>query len=166
MLTLKETSQTRRVAAACAAAVLAVVALSLGQGGDRSFLAGDQLHLTAPAPLALVSLPFDITWETPGHAASRYAVFVDLRPIAPGHGLRDLATTQCKRVPSCRPTADYLQGLGVYLSATNHISVVYLAQLAGTASREPHPVHTATVVRMNDAGRRVGDSAWQVQFRA
>ena len=54
----------------------------------------------------------------------------------------------------------------MYVTTANHVSVVYLARLAGAARREPHPVHMATVVRMNKAGRRVGDLAWQVQFRA
>lgn len=156
----------RRLGLALAVPVVAVVVVSLGQGGARSFRLSNQLVITAPPPLTVVSTPFSISWRTGGSTSGHYAVFVDLGPIAPGHSLRDLATQECKRVRSCQPTASYLQGLGVYLTSGDEAIVVYLAPSSGVASREPHPVHTATVVELDAAGRRVGDVAWQVQFRA
>lgn len=146
----------------CAIA-LAVAGL---ETGSRSFVADQGLHITSPAPLATVSVPFTMAWSGPHKAGRRYGVFVDSTPIAPGRSLRDMATQQCKRLPGCQPSASYLAGLGVYVSSSDQLTVPTLEPVGGVAGREGHPVHTARVVVLDFSGRRVGDAAWEVEFRA
>ncbi len=155
-------------------AVVPLLGLTLATAcgaGSRSFVADDTVRITSPAPLTTVTVPFAISWSAPA-GPDRYAVFVDLPPIGPGSSLKSLATQQCKSIPSCWPDPSYLAGLGVYLSggptgggAT--VQVGQLIALRGVGAREVHPVHLATIVRLDPAGhRRVGDAAWQVEFRA
>jgi hypothetical protein len=132
---------------------------------SRAFFVDESVHITSPAPLTTVSAPFEVTWIATGSADRGYALFVDRSPIAPGHSVRDLATDQCKRLPNCQPDAGYLAGLGVFLTHSDEVTVPNLEPLAGTASREQHPVHTFTVVVMDSNGHRLGDAAWQGEFR-
>ena len=148
---------------ACLAVIGAAWLTSLASG---SLVSDQSLALTAPAPLTTVSPPFVVSWTTSGHRHSRFGVFVDQSPIAPGQTLRVLATTQCQREPGCRPDASYLAGLGVYVTSSDHVRVPVLQPLAGTDEQDAHPVHTVTVVLMNAQGRRIGEAAWQVEFRA
>ena len=154
---------TRKRAAVVAALVLA--AAGMAACGQTPFVADQTIHVLTPAPLATVSAPFVVSWTGAGLSDNRFAVFVDRTPIAPGHSLRDLATDQCKRQPGC-PGDVYLAGLGVFLTDSDRVTVPVLQPLAGgTASRQAHPVRTLTLVVMDAQGRRVGDSAWQVEFR-
>lgn len=157
-------------------AVAPLLGLTLGLAtacgaGSRSFVADDTVHITAPAPLTTVALPFAVSWSAPA-GSDRYAVFLDQPPIAPGSSLKSLATQQCRSQPACWPDPSYLAGLGVYLSAAPTrggvtVKVGQLVALRGAGAREAHPVHLATIVRLDPTGhRRVGDAAWQVEFRA
>jgi hypothetical protein len=151
---------------ASAVVVAALLALSIGQGGARSFTLDSTVRIVSPAPLSTVSQPSVIRW-TGGRRGEKFAVFVDLTPIGPGHNLRDLATPDCKQAPTCEPTADYLAGLGVFLTSSDEVTVPMLQPVGGVEGengRATHPVHTATVVEMNSADERVGDASWQVQF--
>lgn len=155
-------------------AVATVLGLTLATAcgaGSRSFVADDSVRITSPAPLTTVTVPFPISWSAPTGQA-RYAVFVDMAPIRPGTSLKSLATEQCKALPACWPDPSYLAGLGVYVSAGSTgggstVQVEQLVALRGAGARQAHPVHLATIVRLDPAGhRRVGDAAWQVEFRA
>lgn len=143
---------------------LLATALAGCSGAPITFSADQSVHITSPAPLATVSVPFQASWSTGGHAHARYAVFLDSAPMAPGSTLRQLAGTSCKDQVHC-PNAAFLAGIGVYLTASNRVVVPALPALAGTDGREPHPVHTLTIVAINAAGRRIGAGAWETEFR-
>jgi len=144
--------------------IVLVCMASLAGCGSRAFVANQSVHIVSPAPLATVTAPFVVTWTASERSDGGFAVFVDLSPIAPGHSLRDLASDQCKQQPGCL-NASYLAGLGVYLTRLDHVTIPALQPLAGTEGRQAHPVHILTVVMMDSGGRRVGDAAWQVEFR-
>jgi hypothetical protein len=133
-------------------------------GGPIDFSANQSLTITTPSPLAVVSLPLEAAWHVTGSSHDRYAVFVDRTPIAPGAQLRALAGTSCKHHAHC-PSASFLAGLGVYVTSSQGVSIPSLPDLGGTNGDEPQPVHTLTVVLVNSAGRRIGASSWQTEFR-
>ena len=145
--------------------LLSAVVLAGCAGSSRSFVADKSVSIVAPAPLATVSLPFTVSWTVSGVPPHSFAVFVDRRPIPPGHSLRDLASHQCRLQQSCRPDATFLATIGVYLTDSDVVTVSNLEPVGGTAGREPHPVHTATIVAIDAEGRRAHDAAWQVEFR-
>ena len=155
----------RVIAAACSALAIA------GCGtGSMSFRVDDSVHVTSPAPLITAVAPFQITWTAPS-GPDRYGVFVDIAPIAPGATMRSLATQDCKRIAACWPDPSYLAGLGVYVSdpalhGSGAVDVEQLVPLNGIGGSEAHPVHTATLVRLDPSGHtRIDDVAWQVEFR-
>lgn len=146
-----------------------VLAAGLSSCGG-SLVASQAVHITSPAPLTTVTSPFNASWTTSGGGHYRYAVFVDRVPIAPGHTMRDLALDECKRIPTCFPDATYLSGLGVYITSQDQLAVQTLPIVVGMEGNEHPPIHTLTVVLFSGqgattAGHRVGDAAWQVEFR-
>jgi hypothetical protein len=156
------------VVGGCVAVVLAVLLVAWTGGGARAFVA-KRVTITSPASLQIVSQPFTMRWTASGQRAGGYAVFVDISPIGPGHSMHQLATSNCKSIPGCEPSISYLNGLGVYLTSEDEVTIPTLVPLEGVEGKAKHPVHTATLVEMSSAGVggvRVGDQAWQVQFRA
>ena len=160
----------RRAAAAVRPVVVLVALAILGTiagcaTASRPFVEDDHLKITSPAPLDVVATPFDVSWTTSENGDRSFAVFVDVTPVPPGHELRDLADDQCKRVAGC-PDERYLAGLGVYVTTSDHVTVTRLPALGGTAGQADHPVHTITVIGLDDAGRRRGDAARTMEIRA
>ena len=150
--------------------VFAMVALvSFGWSGCGGSLVADRaVHVTAPAALSSVTTPFTATWTSSEKSTHRYAVFVDRLPIPPGHTLRDVALDQCKRQPSCYPDATYLAGLGIYLTADKSVTIPTLKVQGGLAGTEHPAFHNLTVVLFSGdgtTGHRVGEAAWEVEFR-
>jgi hypothetical protein len=148
-----------------AALAVAVVAVSACGG---SFRADTTVSITSPEPLTTVNVPFTTTWTSSAGPALRYALFVDKTPIPPGHTMRDLADTSCKRVPGCYPDPTLLAGLGVYLTRQNQFQIQTLPTAVGMTGHENPPIHTITIILFSGTGtkgHRVGDGAWQVEFR-
>jgi hypothetical protein len=157
----------RSVAVAASTVVLAAVTTMVATaGGARSLAANRSVYFTSPAPMEVVSAPFTVDWRGPTGPGHRYALFIDLSPVAPGQSLRTLATSQCQQQAACQPTTAYLEGVGVFVTSTDHVSVPALQPLSGPEGAQRHPVHTATLVELTASGLRAGDQAWQVQFRA
>ena len=152
--------------AASTAALVAVATLVATAGGARSLAAGRSVYFTSPAPMEVVSAPLRVRWQGPTGPGHRYALFIDLNPISPGQSLRTLATGQCQQQAGCQPTTAYLQGVGVFVTSSDHVTVPALQPLSGPEGAQEHPVHTATLVELTASGRRAGDQAWQVEFRA
>jgi len=147
---------------------LLVACLMALSGCGQSFVTDRSLHLTAPAPLSTVQTPFTVSWAAAGQPGSRYAVFVDRLPVRPGHTMRDVALDQCKRRPSCYPDANFLSGLGIYLTGEKSLTIPNLKIPTGLTGTEHPPIHTLTVVRFSGqgtAGKRIGEAAWEVEFR-
>jgi hypothetical protein len=95
-------------------------------------------------------------------------VFVDRLPLPPGHTLRDVALDQCKRLPSCYPDTNFLSGLGIYLTNDTSVSIPILKVQSSMGGTEHPPFHRLTVVMFSGqgtGGHRIGDAAWEVEFR-
>jgi hypothetical protein len=145
---------------------LAITGAAAGCGGaSRPFVEDDHLAITSPAPLEVVETPFDVSWSSSEQGDRSFAVFVDVTPVAPGHQLRDMADDQCRRVAGC-PDERYLAGLGVYVTTADHVTVTRLPAIGGTAGQADHPVHTITLIGLDDSGRRRGDAARTIEIRA
>lgn len=161
----------RRRQAAGLVAVAVGVMLATGCS-DLQFREDTRLSFLAPRDRADVTLPLTLRWEMRGFTPTGFdggtdrgrgvfGVFVDRAPIKAGQDLKAVAgdDTSCQRAPSC-PDAGYLAARGVYVTPE---SSLMLDQLSRVRQSGPDR-HTATVVLLDGTGRRIGESAWQVDF--
>jgi hypothetical protein len=147
-------------------ALLSLLLVAGCTGGTRAFVADQSVHITSPAPLQRVTTPFVIQWQASNRTGLDYAVFVDAPPIAPGGNLSTLQTEFCNAAPTCHLSTAFLASLGVYVTSGHSVTVSNLQPVGGMDGAVPHPVHSAIVVAVDSAGRRMSSAAWQVNFRA
>lgn len=142
---------------------------------NLAFTADSRLHFVSPKPRALVHLPVTLRWaisgfrvvapgtnpataESPGEGY--FAVFVDRAPVQPGQPLDAVADRSCRRTPGC-VNAGYLADRGVYAAWQDQITIRQI----DVTSYQQTETHEATVVLLDPAGRRIGESAWYIDFR-
>jgi hypothetical protein len=146
-----------------AVAVTAVLFLATSGCGVHglNFVKDERLHIQSPRPNAEVHVPFDVRWSVEDFDGS-YGVFVDRAPPGPGRTLASLAEGDavCKATAGC-PDAAYLAGHRAYTTTDTSFRVEQLPELTRDRAREAHEV---TVVLLDDQGRRVGESAFRVEF--
>ena len=162
----------RLLATAALAAGTAMAGAGCGTS-QMAFTQDHRLHFTAPHSRALVAVPVTVRWAVDGFDVAPagsarpstghgyFAVFVDRAPVRPGQSLSVLADPACKKTPGCF-NAQYLAGKGVY---TTTATTLTLTSVPSLASYEKTPLHEVTVVLMDTAGRRIGESAWYLDFR-
>jgi hypothetical protein len=143
---------------------------------DLNFRVDKRLHFVSPKDRATVQRPFTVTWtmnnfqvvakgsQPPTRDAGYFAVFVDRTPIKPGQTMRSLASKDqaCQVDPKC-PDRSYLAGLGVYETTGTSLRLNQLANVVGDKEQLQH--HSVTVVLMDTAGHRIGESAWELDVR-
>ncbi|TCO59607.1 hypothetical protein [Actinocrispum wychmicini] len=159
-------------------AVFAVVALA-GCGtslADLNFRVDDRLHFVSPEVRSTVRPPVAIAWqmddfriagqgsEPPSRGVGYFAIFVDQKTVKPGHTLADVAEgdTLCEGAPNC-PNETYLANHGVYTTTNQSFEIPQIPNLPG--SKEELQLHAVTIVLMDTAGRRIGESAWEIALR-
>jgi hypothetical protein len=146
---------------------LAVVVLLAGLTGcahNLNFRTDHRLHWVGPPARKLVNVPFTLAWQFDGSRPAEFAVFVDRAPIKPGQTLKAVAggDAACKTDPTC-PDASYLADRQVYTTTGTTLALSQVNAL--TSDREGTQLHTATVVLLDQSGRRIGESAWTREFK-
>lgn len=153
----------RRVAAAVALLLLlpACAVSGLGFSNDH------RIKIVTPKNRAKVSLPVTVRWTAPGITRNAdggpyYVVFLDRAPIRPGQTLRAVADSTCNRTPGC-PDLAYLRDRYVYVTKKTSITFESVPKPSGqrTGAKESHE---ATIILVNADGRRLGESAYTVDF--
>jgi hypothetical protein len=143
---------------------------------DLNFRTDDRLHFSSPADRAKVEQPVTVSWHIrdfrvtekghgrPGDDAGFFAVFVDRAPVKPGQTLDAVAggDPSCERDPRC-PDETYLRQHRVFATTSTSLKLPQIANLAD--SNEKVQLHSITVVLLDSAGRRIGESAWQLDVR-
>lgn len=130
-----------------------------------AFVQDTRLAISAPTPRETVELPVTVTWETtedvlpPGGA---YGVYVDGRPQPPGEPLSWFAIDDdaCERDPTC-PDEDYYRRRDVHVTDRGSFTIEQLPTTSDDGRRERHEV---TVVLLDAETRRIGESAWSIEF--
>lgn len=154
--------------------VLTLVLTSAGCGHDLQFVADHRLHVDTPRPRHLVTVPVTIAWHsrkftvlgpTGDHRRDRgyFAVFLDRAPMPADRDLRWFARNDrtCRATEGC-PSTDYLSRRRVFTTTDPSITFEHLPLPASHKGVEDH---TVTIVLLDGAGRRIGESAWHVDFR-
>lgn len=151
---------------------LALLASTACLPQDLAFRVDERVMIIEPRNREIVSLPVTVRWEVenfevvqqpeaPRDGAGYFAVFVDQSPMPPGKTVAWLVKDDrsCDPSDGC-PDAEYLRERGVYLSTDTQVLVEELPQRRdGRRER-----HTATVVLLDGAGRRIGESVFFVDF--
>jgi hypothetical protein len=143
---------------------------------DLRFRVDNRFHFTAPPDMTRVSQPVTVSWtikgfrvvgagtEAPSRQAGFFGVFVDRAPIAPGKTMRAVASGDhiCLSDPHC-PDADYLAARRVFTTTAATLTLPRLPNVNGNP--ESVQVHRITFVLIDTAGRRIGESAWELDVR-
>lgn len=144
---------------------LLFVALTSGCGrfDGLAFREDTRLDIVAPDDRADVALPVTVRW-TAARGAAAYGVFVDRAPQPPGKTLAWFARDDdnCFAADGCPDTAYFAQRQIFRTTATSFEITQLLDTQRDTRRRE---FHEATIVLLDDAGRRIGESAWSVEFQ-
>jgi hypothetical protein len=130
-------------------------------------VADHRLHISAPRQRSTVSLPVILRWSyddfQTGPDAGTFAVFVDRTPVPAGKDLRWLARNDraCRANQGC-PNEEYFTSRQVFTTTKPEMT---FPQLPKPASHRGPETHTMTVVLLDRAGHRIGESAWYVDFK-
>lgn len=143
------------------AVALALAATSCSASG-LAFRASDAVEIVSPRNRADVRLPVRLSWRD-STGGTFYAAFVDRAPIRPGQSLDVLADEDCRRVPRC-PDLQYLRDRYVFVTDGRSVVLDAVPQKTGTQRASARHRHEATIVPLDARGRRVGESAYTVEF--
>ena len=156
--TLVATSVSKVLPALGAALVLTSCSVS-----NHNVFNDHRLHFVAPPSRAHVSVPVTLKWTMRDFPSGSFAIFVDRSPVSPGQTLKAVADrdTSCRRTPGC-PDASYLADRQIYTTSGDGYVLDRVADLAD--NREKQQLHEVTVVLLDTAGRRIGESAWYLDF--
>ena len=172
---MRSAHATWRPAAVASGLALVLAGCGLTHLSDLNFRVDKRLHFVSPEARATVRQPVTVTWtirdfqivrpgsEPPSHRAGYFGVFVDRTPIKPGDSLRSLGhgDPACESNPKC-PDLDYLHARDVYPTTATSLRLPELANLRG---RDKLQMHTVIVVLLDTSGRRIGESAWELDVR-
>jgi hypothetical protein len=164
----------RRARAGTGLAVALTLALAGCSASAEAFTADHRLHFVSPRSRATVSLPVTLNWRMrdftvvgpgagpPSSRSGYFALFVDRAPVRPGETLRAVAGRDrvCLHTPGC-PDQAYLSDRGVYTSTSESLT---LTQIASRNSYQQKQLHEVTIVPLDTAGHRIGESAWSINF--
>lgn len=156
-----------------AAALLALAGVTGCSTSNLEFTQDNRLHFTSPKSRQLVNSPVTLTWRMsdfdvvqagsspPTSHAGYFAIFLDRAPVKPGQKLDSLADKSCLQTPGCY-NAEYLANRNVYTTSSYSFRISEIPQLNSYSKVELHEV---TIVLLNSAGQRIGESAWYLDFR-
>jgi hypothetical protein len=138
-----------------------------------AFRQDKRVSIVAPKSLSVVTTPFTLKWTVHGftygpgtlHGGNNYfAVFIDREPMPPGASVHVLGDDACKRSPQC-PDETWLEQHDVFLTAIPELTITSLPHLLPLNTRKgTKEGHEIDVVMMDGKDRRIGESAWYVEF--
>lgn len=138
-----------------------------------SFVQDNRLSIRSPASLSTVTLPFTLSWTMKDFTTGTntieggndyFAVFIDHQPMPPGAGLRSVADDACRATPGC-PDLTWLQQHYIFLTTGTSLTIDALPRLLPVNSRKgTKEDHQIDIVLMSGKNRRLGESAWDVEF--
>lgn len=163
-----------------AGVLMALSGVLVGSAGcaspsEMSFRQDKRMTIVSPHNGETVRPPFTVRWTMRDFTAAEpgspvrtgtgyYAVLLDRYPMAPGKSLASLVKNgACVGVANCPDAAFLAENLNVYVTARNSYTIdsVPTSSAVGDDS-----AHFLTVILVDGAGRRIGESSWTVGFTA
>jgi hypothetical protein len=141
---------------------------------DLEFRLDDRVEIIEPSDREVVRIPIDIRWSVenfeitgPSQRADEdagyFGLFVDGSPQAPGETIESLFADDesCNDVPGC-PDEQFLAGRDIFKTTQTSFTI---RNLPDTEEGERRELHEVTIVLLDGRGRRIGESAYTVEFR-
>lgn len=157
----------------CVLVLFVVLACTSCLPEGQAFRLDKRLSIIEPADRQEVTLPVTLRWTIedfdvvqpggqPRDTAGYFAVFVDRAPMPPGRDLSWLARNDksCRADEGC-PGEEYFARLGVYTTSEQQLVIEQVRRRSANGGRERH---VATIVLVDAAGARIGESAFKVAF--
>lgn len=146
-------------------ALVAVVLLGGCAFSGLSFRIDDRLTFVHPQDREQVTLPLTVDWEvTDFPADGSFVAFVDRSPMPPNQPVEWFAKDDetCRPADGC-PDAEYLSSRNIFPTTESELTIENLPPPPSdqAARREFHEV---TVVLVDAEGKRIGESAFSVEF--
>jgi hypothetical protein len=150
--------------------------LALSGCGFRSlnFVQDERLTITSPADRAKVDLPITVEWkvrdfEVTGKDGRRrpdagfFGIYVDRAPQPPEESQAFLVREDpvCRRTQEC-PDKQFLAQRNIHSTTKTSFEIEFLPDLDPRTTRRDF--HELTIVLLNGAGERIGESAFAVEF--
>lgn len=122
----------------------------------------DREEVTVPFELQWAARDFDVGTQTIGGGGNYFAVFLGRAPMAPGQHLRALGDDSCKRTPGC-PDEQWLADRFIFVTTETslHIDAIPDVDVDDVRRRDLHEI---TIVLMDGDDRRIGESAFTVEY--
>lgn len=156
------------------AAVLSLLAPAGCGVQGLNFREDTRVRITAPADRTQVGLPVTIEWEVsdfhitgpgerPAHGrdAGYFAVLIDRAPQPPGQPLSWHARDDdsCSTARGC-PDEEWYAQRQIFTTTDTTFTVAHMA----TRGDERRDFHEAVIILLDTDGRRIGESAFAVEF--
>lgn len=143
-------------------AALVVLTSSCGVSG-LSFREDTRVDITSPSDRDEITLPLTVRWTVDDFDGA-FAVFVDRAPQPPGKPISWFARNDdnCERAAGC-PDEQYLADRDIFTTTDPQFTVERLPDTVRDGRRREF--HEVTVVLLDGDGRRIGESAWSVEFQ-
>lgn len=151
--------------AACALVAAGLLAAGCGASG-LSFVTDERVEILEPRDRASVRLPLEVRWRAEGiEPGGSFGVFVDRAPQPPGETFRWIARDDngCVASLGC-PDQTYLADRGVFATSETTFRIELLPRTVAE-EQQRREFHELTIVLLDADGRRVGESAWFVDFQ-
>jgi hypothetical protein len=142
---------------------LLALAVPACSGQDLAFRTDERVEIVRPSDRSEVRLPVRLEWRAELGEGAYFAAFVDRAPIRPGQSLSVLADDACDRTPRC-PDLQYLRDRYVFVTERTSLVLDTLPQKGGSTRTGARDRHEATIVLIDPDGRRIGESAYTVEF--
>jgi hypothetical protein len=128
-----------------------------------AFREDTRVDVVTPRDRAKVTLPVTVRWASKA-TVPRYGVFVDRSPMPPGKRLDWFARNDeaCQGTAGC-PSTEYLAERNVFSTTGRSFTVERLLDTQRDVQRREF--HEVTIVLLDAGGRRMGESAWSVEFQ-
>lgn len=146
-------------------AVVSATVLGACSVSGLSFVQDHRVDVVAPAARAKVTTPLTVRWTHDdfrvGRGAGSFGVLLDRQPPPPGRSLEWLfrGDESCRPDNGC-PDEQYLVDRGVFRTTENAVTIERIF----TDPEGGREFHEVTVILLDTSGRRVGESAWSVEF--
>lgn len=148
-----------------AAALGALLVLGACGTSGLAFVEDQRLEIEQPGEHDDVTLPVTLRWSVdPGPLADgtyAFGVVIDRSPPPPGRAIGWLFRDDDTCGDEGCPDVAYRAERGVHTTEGTELEVV---ALPANARRRDDADHEATVFLLDHDGRRVGESAWSVEF--
>jgi hypothetical protein len=130
-----------------------------------SLVKDERVTIVAPKDRVKVRLPVTVEWTVTKYGGP-FGVFVDLAPQPPGKPLSWIAhdDRSCRAVSGCPDTA-YLADRGVFTTRNTRFVVSQVRNFSAGERQRRREFHEVTIVLLDAGGRRLGESAFSVEFQ-